>query len=219
MTTAGHEGPEYIHVTLDEIPEETRPFFRLAPNLALHDGPWTYHRHPRLGSALKIASLVVGGCFAVALVMDQLREDTLMKGQLVIAGIAFGLVAMVLVSAPGFILSDGRIRHRPTGRHFGEKSEDYVGSMALGTAVHAALMGEGITHRKILTMFRREPEDGRLIVQVHWHSRDDVAFAGVYLKRDNGEYVVWPPVSIPADWVAELSHNEPNTFDAVSMTR
>lgn len=198
-----------------DVPAESRHFFDLAPVLAVHDGPWVYSRRPRLGAGLKISGVVVAALMVLALIVDQLRDDTVMEGQLIVAGLAFAFLGWILLTAPGAIVTKGRLRYRPSGRKLAEERVKYLGSAEQATATHEALTSTGITRQEIQEWSRSYAStSGSMYVAVYWSDRDDVAFAAVHLECDDDEYLVWPPVEIPRDWVAALlpRHEEPGPY-------
>lgn len=202
-----------------DLPNESQHYFDAAPVLAVHHGPWTYSRRPRVGAALKIGALVVGVALAAVLVLDQVRAETLFEGQLVVAGIALVFLVMVLIGSPGIALSRGKFRYQPSGRKLADHREDYPGSVAMGSAVHAAQSRRSITHREILAMIPKDRREGKLFVSTYWSDRDDVAFATVHLAIADDEFVIWPPVSIPRDQLSGLRSSDPNTFDVSAATQ
>lgn len=202
-----------------DLPARSQPFFDAAPTLAVHDGPWTHSHRPRLGAALKVGALVAGVLTAALVVLDQVRAETLLEGDLVVAGFAGAFLVMIIIGSPGISLSRGKIRYQPSGRTLAEHREEYPGSIALGSAVHSALSRRAITHREILAMSRAGASDGRLVVSLYWSPRDDLAFAAVHLRITDEEFTLWPPAQIPRDRVAGLTSSEPNTFDVAAATQ
>ena len=210
---------EPVTVFRHEVPVESGDFFDAAPVLAVSDGPWAYSRRPRLGAALKIGALAAGALAIGVIVFDQVREDTLLEGDLVVSGGAFAFLLVVLIGTPGIRFSRGKIRHRPSGRTFGKHREEYPGITTAGSAVHAGLTRGDLTDRKILAIVTQGRSEGRLVVSVYWSDRADVSIATVHLEHTDGKFTIWPPVSIPPDQVGRLMSSEPNTFDVSAATQ
>lgn len=212
----GASEPQRFH--RENVPAGAQHFFDLVPVLAVHPGPWSYYRRPRLGAGLKISGVVVAALMVAALIVDQLREDTLMEGQLIAAGFAFAFLAWILLAGPGDIVVKGRLRYRPSGRKLAEESVKYLGSADRGAAVYEALTSAGTTRQEIQEWSHPHGSDasarGDMYVAVYWSDRDDVAFAAVHLEREDDEVLIWPPVQIPRDWVAGLMprYEEPGPY-------
>ncbi|WP_375000981.1 hypothetical protein [Aeromicrobium sp. CTD01-1L150] len=226
MNSGGSEGaraddrpaePMSLH-RLD-VPAESRHFFDMSPVLATHEGPWVYSRRPVLGAALKIAALVAGVVITAAIVVDQLRSDTLLAGDLVAAGGALGFLAVVMIGSPGIYFSRGRIRYRPTGRKLADHREDYRGDASTAAAVHAALTSSDVITRGEIQSIAGRPSESRLLVCFFWSDRDDVAVATVHVEHDDGEVTIWPPVDIPCTLVGGLLPTESSTFDVAAATQ
>lgn len=201
--------PDPRRVRRDDIPDSSRYFFDLAPVLATHDGPWVYSRRPRLGAALKIAGVIVAVMMVVALIVDQVRDDTLMEGQLVVAGFASAFLGWILLAAPGAIVAKGKLRYQPSGRTLAETHVEYPGSVERGAAVYEALTSRGITRQEIQEWAPSRDSaastSGTMRVAVYWSDRDDAAYAAVHLEYEEDGHLVWPPVEIPRGWVAGLT--------------
>ena len=113
-----HEQPAQPRwVSREDVPVQERRFFDVAPVLAVHDGPWTHQSWPRLGAALQIVGWVIAAGIVGAIIMDQLRADTLLDdGNKIMAGLVVAILALMLVAAPGAFASSGRVRYRPSRR-------------------------------------------------------------------------------------------------------
>lgn len=198
----------------DDVPAGSQHFFGVAPALAVHEGPWTYSRRPRLGMALKISGAVVAAVLVAVVIADQVREDTLLEGQLIVAGFAFAFLAWILLASPGAVAAKGKLRYQPSGRTLTAASVDYRGTVDRGTLVHAALKSTGITRREIEEQSLVGSSEDRLCVAVYWSDRDDIAFATVHLETAGDDVLVWPPVQIPRDQVAGLlpRYEEPGPY-------
>lgn len=204
-------------VSREDVPARVRHFFDVAPVLAVHDGPWSHHRWPRLGAALQIFGWVIAGLIVAAIIVDQRRADTFLDGgNKIAAGFVVALLALILVAGPGAFASRGRVRYRPSGRKLADSQiKKYRGNVTSASSIHGLLssddadwrkaQGAGAGWREIQAALGHTPSTGRLIISLYWSDRDDYALAAVHLEEDDSdEIAVWPPVTIPPDLVGKI---------------
>lgn len=204
-------------VSREDVPARVRHFFDVAPVLAVHDGPWSHHRWPRLGAALQIFGWVIAGLIVAAIIVDQRRADTFLDGgNKIAAGFVVALLALILVAGPGAFASRGRVRYRPSGRKLADSQiKKYRGNVTSAASIHGLLssddadwrkaQGAGAGWREIQAVLGHTPSTGRLIISLYWSDRDDYALAAVHLEEDDSdEIAVWPPVTIPPDLVGKI---------------
>lgn len=208
-----------------DVPAQSWHFFNAAPVLAVHDGPWTYSRRPRLAAALNIGGWIVGALVVLAVVLDQLRADTFLDdGEKIVAGLVVALLASMLLAVPGAFLSHGRFHHAPSGRRLQESTETYRGTEAAAAAVHAALGESGrpwVTWRDIIRLTRDSgtgDDVGDIVVTAYEAAGADYAVATTHLRTADDEYVIWPPVTIPRDLIPGLVQPDQDTTAWTSLS-
>ena len=213
-----HEQPAQPRwVSREDVPVRVRHFFDVAPVLAVHDGPWSYHRWPRLGATLQILGWVIAALIVAGVIVDQLRADTFLDdGNKIAAGFIAAVLALVLVAGPGAFASRGRVHYQPSRRKLADSQiKKYRGNLTSASSIHELLsredadwrkaQGAGAGLREIRAVLGRTPSTGRLIISLYWSDRDDYAIAAVHLEEDDSdEIAVWPPVTISPDLVGKI---------------
>lgn len=213
----GEQSAQPRWVSRDDVPARVRHFFDFAPVLAVHDGPWSYHRWPRLGATLQIFGWFIAALIVAAIIVDQLRTDTFLDdGNKIAAGFVVAVLALMLVAGPGAFASRGRVRYRPSGRKLADSQiKKYRGNVTSASSVHELLssedaglrkvQGAGAGWREIQALLGHTPSTGRLIISLYWSDRDHFALAAVHLEEDGSdEIALWPPVTIPTNLVGKI---------------
>lgn len=211
MDATGSSSVEPMRLHRDEISADTRSFFDFAPVLATHEGPWLYSRRPRRGAAFKVCGWVVGALLSLAILLDQLRADTLLDdGNKIVVGIALTFLAVLVLVGSGESLRHGRVRLLPSRRRLHVSTETYQGSMAGAAAVWATLKAsdeERISWRDLIRQTQAPcpgPKLGDLIVTTYDAPREDYAIATMHLLTTDDEFLIWPPTSISGETISRL---------------
>ena len=210
MMTPQQEQPAQPRwVSREDVPVRVRHFFDVAPVLVVHDGPWSYHRWPRLGATLQILGWVIAALIVAGVIVDQLRADTFLDdGNKIAAGFIAAVLALVLVAGPGAFASRGRVHYQPSRRKLADSQiKKYRGNLTSASSIHELLSREDADWRKAQGAGAgwRTPSTGRLIISLYWSDRADYAVAAVHLEEDDSdEIAVWPPVTISPDLVGKI---------------